>query len=467
MPTIQKDRLPRDYSNGTVIFVQKIAPGAHIGEGYLVEIYENAIKVDEIKKRTKKDVYELIKDYKRQYNTNRAFQNEIEVFVTYPNKEDRGETAMHTLDDILYKKAENIKNILKRVISPENPMILRNAEENLDSESVDSAIQTPSPSLEQNITEEELADTLYTKIKDFILSNQDKEKDEIYNKVKQWLFKVNDRLKIYNNMVTANIKEAGSDSPIDYNKLKTLLIQKIDADSEIPDIGLEVLNMKPGNLEGVNEDSDTPEQEKSGSTKTVNFIDSKKLEFWKFASNVVGSNDLEDVFFAWGKHAQLSNEHLNMLYASVLQDVDDLFGYKEAQVARQEDRERYLQPFVEQLINIVEKIKHKTDIKNSLDQLSNELMTTFGDLFSNMVIEAYARHKAEKNPVDLLENLFEPEWNVATEHVTRKASQQLPMYKDVFIWFSQNVMKDSSIKETVYAKCKEALHDSLTPDTNV
>lgn len=468
MPKLQKDRLPRDYSSGTVIFVQKLAPGTHIGEGYLVEIYENAIKVDEIKKRTKKDVYELIKDYKRQYNTNRAFQNEIEVFVTYPTKNERGETAMSDLDTILYKKANKIGNILKRIINPENPVITRKAED-LDTESVNSAIQTPSPSLDQDVTEEELADTLYTKIKEFIVSNQDKDIDELYNKVKQWLFKVNDRLKIYNNMVTANIKQASGDSPIDYDKLKSLLLQKIDADPDMPEVGIEVLNMKPGNLEGVNEDGETPEEASQESEeKAANFIDKQKLEFWKFASNVVGSNNLEDIFYVWGKQSKLSNGYLNVLYAHILNDVDELFGYKTAQLANDVEREQYLTPFINKIKSIIESEKDKRDIAKFFSIGGNELMKYFGELFSKMVIDVYLREatKAKKNPVSLIDAAYyDSEWSVAVDFVMESLKLQMPRYQEVLLKFRKNFMEQSPVKESIKAKCQQILKQKLDPNT--
>ena len=77
----------KDYASGTTIFVKKNDTGSGVGKGYTVEIYNNGTKVETMHKDTRSDTLEVIKQYKQQYNTNRSFQNEIEVFVTYPEKD--------------------------------------------------------------------------------------------------------------------------------------------------------------------------------------------------------------------------------------------------------------------------------------------------------------------------------------------------------------------------------------------
>ena len=48
---------------GTDIFIRKKAPGAHVGEGYIVDIYENGVKTDSFEMKNKKDTIDLIKLY--------------------------------------------------------------------------------------------------------------------------------------------------------------------------------------------------------------------------------------------------------------------------------------------------------------------------------------------------------------------------------------------------------------------
>ncbi len=132
---------------GANIFFRKKRPGPTIGDGYIVEIYENGVKVDEKEAKGKKEIKELIDAYKSKYNTLRSFQNEVLTHVTYKTKEERGEDltppaeqeqtmreekennqqergeiAMQAVDQILIKKAGQIHGLLQRLINPGTPL---------------------------------------------------------------------------------------------------------------------------------------------------------------------------------------------------------------------------------------------------------------------------------------------------------------------------------------------------------
>jgi len=148
---------------GTDVFIRKKEPGARIGVGYIVEIYENGALIDTLEFTTKKQIRQLIDDYKLRYHTNRSFRNEEQIHITYKTKEERGEVkpttrvprsvsreeeeekkeekaeekkereekeekeerkeeAMQAIDDFLFKKADRINMLLSRLRYPFLPM---------------------------------------------------------------------------------------------------------------------------------------------------------------------------------------------------------------------------------------------------------------------------------------------------------------------------------------------------------
>ncbi len=157
----------KDYASGTTIFIKKNDEGSGVGAGYTIEIYNNGTKVETIYKDTRNDTLDVIKQYKQQYNTNRSFQNEIEVFVTYPEKdsvfeenkkendkkEHKSEASMNSVDTMLMKQAGYIEQLLNRITNPSEPVKIRTAEEEL-----------PMPNDNINISNESVADEIINKL---------------------------------------------------------------------------------------------------------------------------------------------------------------------------------------------------------------------------------------------------------------------------------------------------------------
>ena len=54
---------------GANIFFRKKRPGPTVGDGYIIEIYENGVKIDEKEVKGKKEIKELIDSYKTKYNS--------------------------------------------------------------------------------------------------------------------------------------------------------------------------------------------------------------------------------------------------------------------------------------------------------------------------------------------------------------------------------------------------------------
>jgi len=170
---------------GTDIFIYKNVPGSHVGQGYTVEIFENGVKIESVVTKTKAEAYKYIKDYKDFYHTNRAFQNQLGVHVTFKTKKERGETAMIELDSILYKKAQEIERLLHKLANPVAP-VKRFASDAIRSDIV--PIPT-SGSEETGKEEDEIVDDMFNSLQEYFQSTKDPEATQ-YNKVKEWLAKV-------------------------------------------------------------------------------------------------------------------------------------------------------------------------------------------------------------------------------------------------------------------------------------
>jgi hypothetical protein len=241
---------------GTDLFIRKNKPGPTVGVGYTIDVFENGIKIDTKQEKQKKNIKHIIDEKKDKYHTQRAFQNENQLHITYKTKEERGEfpppevkkpeeerkeTAMENLDKELIRKANAINGLLQRLVDPTIP-IKKRAEEmtdplqQLETSSVSSPDATqPAQTADANI-EKQIADGMFEKLIEFIkeeassspadeatgeateepidfipqtpmaatasfASKRDKiaeiQLDNIYNKVKSWVSKVIKKLNLF------------------------------------------------------------------------------------------------------------------------------------------------------------------------------------------------------------------------------------------------------------------------------
>jgi molybdopterin converting factor small subunit len=209
---------------GTDIFVRKKRPGSQVGKGYFVDIYENGVKIDTIELATKKDVTKLIKKFKDKYNTDRAFQNEMQVHITYKTKKERGEPTMASIDTILIKKAHKIQELLNKLTEPELPLIKRFGQEELSGD-VTSVPETPPTGTEDKETiKRYIADEIIKKFTEFVkkkietesgpidesnlapnmANHQTKHRsaavDDIFNPLRKWYSTLSQKIEEWNNM---------------------------------------------------------------------------------------------------------------------------------------------------------------------------------------------------------------------------------------------------------------------------
>ena len=218
---------------GADIFVRKRKPGPAVGVGYYIDIYENGVKIQSVDAKTKKDVKQILDEYKGKYNTLRSFEIESQQHVTYKTKEERGETplkdteeelksketatpergetAMQAIDQILLKKASTIENLLNRLKDPTLPVRRWAADTAVEQGSVDFLPETPpagGAEDDADVTEQTVANQMIAKLVEYTQDNAQKPVDELYNGIKHWMSLVKKKLKDWEKMAGKTLDRA-------------------------------------------------------------------------------------------------------------------------------------------------------------------------------------------------------------------------------------------------------------------
>jgi len=243
---------------GTDIFVRKSQPGAAVGVGYWIDIFQNGVKIDSFRVETKKRVIEIVRKYKEKYHTDRSFLNESQTHITYKTKEERGETAMN-LDQELIKKANTIHSALQKLLTPLLPVKIREAE------AIGESIINPraiafipeTPGQDASMSEEKIGPMIASKFVEFVSKNQPQQgqewlkSDDLYNPLKKWLTAIKKKINDYERMNNVQLDmNAISDAAEvitfsgDPQKIKEAL--KIDVTPEVAAKVKEVSGMKAG-----------------------------------------------------------------------------------------------------------------------------------------------------------------------------------------------------------------------------
>lgn len=205
---------------GTDLFIKKLTTGHNIGEGYLIEVFTNGVKSNEIRKRSKQDVIEAVREFKSKYNTNRAFQNAQQLHITYKSREEQSQEldsmgakdTMASLDNTLLKQASEIETLLNQLVSPDTPTKIR-----LAADEILNTNEMPAPNPDQKempMSAEGIANMLAGKILGYMSANPNVAVDEAYNHIKHWLSEVRKNIEQY---------EKTANQPMDRGQVVTKL----------------------------------------------------------------------------------------------------------------------------------------------------------------------------------------------------------------------------------------------------
>jgi len=392
---------------GTDIFIRKKAPGAHVGEGYIVDIYENGVKTESFEVKTKKETIELIKNFKEKYNTDRAFQNEVQVHITYKTKEERGEIAMIPLDNKLLKQATLIQNLLQKKVDPELPLIVRKAQEEL--EGISSVPTTPLPGEEAPKNTESIkqyiVNEIVKKYTSFVKAQSDTGKteiDEIFNPLRQWYTKLGDTIREWNNMsegkalskedvkdiVSETIKYLGSKDPELITSKTGIPIDQETADL-MAEIGQKSIGKKSDTVEGgeLGGDPERVETEKEEEipTEELNIEEER-------AAAVRTATDITDTLYAFEKQIQTTGTTIPIDEIAKNLNVDEK----------------------ETIQSIREILSEKSDLneaQSAIKKWADEKILEDVELIEHRLVETYAndfwRYASEyKNTTELSEAFF-------------------------------------------------------------
>lgn len=337
---------------GSDIFVHKNVPGSHVGGGYKVEIFNNGVKVDERDIKTKIEVEKLISEYKEKYNTNRAFQNEVDVHVTYKNKRERGEDEMNStasIDNTLYTKVSYISDLCNRLLDPSLP--LKKYAEDLNT----NFVKEPNP-LDETPQDNDGIVKQMQKIIDKYISTTEDDEGVQYNAIKGWLGDIKTILH-QNNRQGANfdfdyisdkLKEIylKQDSPGYYLfskkasfPLTDKLVSRVNKSEGDPflegdlkkELSEDQMKEVQSNLDK-REDKTEPELKLNYLLNAIRsakeydtFIKREAEDCWKFIRSYKGSTTLDNCVSSWLSKKSFSLIDANYIYQDVLEGIDNLY----------------------------------------------------------------------------------------------------------------------------------------------
>lgn len=385
---------------GTDLFIKKNSPGHHIGEGYTIEIFLNGVKQEEIYKKNKSAVIDFIKEQKSKYNTNRSFENASQLHITYKTKEERGEGSsedsnsnkqpegdhMAAIDNTLLKQASDIENLISRLISPDMPIKVRMAADEILNTN---DMPDPSPDMrEMPVTPESVAQMLTDKVIAYVQSKPDIQVDELYNSIKHWISEVKKKLNEYESSSNQKIdrkqiidifkqnmqsndnglspelnsrvqevlsKKASTEEPTEtsFDSLHKVT-EKVNTNPEDPRnysvVKTTIKNIDEDKLEKEMSELDSKDKNFAESIVTdiikdiekdlkrasiyYNMMQKEKTAFFKYASTVKGTRSLESVFNEHLASSDLTFEDAQFLWDKVQEDIngDDKYAAMQSDI---------------------------------------------------------------------------------------------------------------------------------------
>ena len=162
---------------GTELHIKKLSPGSEEGEGYEVSVYQDGEFKENVREHSKKNVSKLIKEYKEYYNTDRAFLNEMKLFITYKIRE-----SSMDIDKCLNEKLAHAEKLLNRLFDPSLPIIK----------------QAVAPQMQEAVTTEEIITEAKDTVNKFLNDNKSligehgkaingEAKSKLYNSFMKWV----------------------------------------------------------------------------------------------------------------------------------------------------------------------------------------------------------------------------------------------------------------------------------------
>lgn len=352
--------MPRLSTQGTDIIITKIDPESSYGSGYLVEIFDSGSKSQEFKVKNKKEVEQVIKDQKLRYNTDRAFQNGLQLHVDYKvdQKLLEGHTSsvknreknMDNIDMILLKKAGKIQSLLDRLDDPESHIKVF-SEESFQPSLNEESKQEVNPSSEVDDINQQAAEMIRDKLVAYF-SDPSSSSGIPDNDLKSWFAQVRsiiqsrasegyDIQKIVDRLETMFLQEdlPGKDivlkpihtSSIETDKFLSELEKKKDTlaaasdllESDKAEEVAEIIKDKPNKneVETLLTKIYTPKEYTEIAASILNSVDVYKTKFFDYVKSYKGVTSFNHLYKKWSRDENLTSEFSKLLRASINADI--------------------------------------------------------------------------------------------------------------------------------------------------
>lgn len=340
-----------NLNQGTTLKIEKVAPGTETGEGYELQIFTDGKYKETVRAKSKKEMYKLIREYKDYYNTDRAFLNKMELFIT--NKI-RQSSTMDIDSELIHKTAE-IESRLFRLLDKRAPLINKK-------------VAQISPPIEGASTTEEIITEAKNVVNKYLADNKNligqhgkaidgEAKSKLYNSLMKWIseFKkvldqevasganidkaaiikaLSDEFGSYDFMQdgdqaqkAASLFDGGdrSDEPID--------ISTDDKIQSLVDTLNDLSGVSPQEVQNVNmiaEKVNPSQYITEPLAESVSRMAELNTEFMSFIAETKISGSLEDVFLQWAAFKELDVKTAEVLYSSIEANVNEQITYKKA-----------------------------------------------------------------------------------------------------------------------------------------
>lgn len=322
-----------DTTKGTSLHIVKNAPGSEEGEGYTVEVIIDGEPKDSLQASSKKKIDEIINTYKAYYGTDKAFLNEMSIFITYKNT--REASVMRDIDSQLQEKLAELETMLNATLFPESPMIVKHAEDTQNKDLVS--------------TDDIIAETKRV-ISEYIRSHSDKineSGDAVDGESKSLLH--NDLTKWVYDFKTVLDKEIENGAPIDKEAIISALESEFgkhdfifNGDSKAASVMYkEAIDISTDEkvrqlVDSLNFESHVSKDDANmvqsnigdkldGSGILPNIITSKLEELRTSFYNYIQDNkitaDFDDAFVEWAESINLGVKESSIVYSDILHDI--------------------------------------------------------------------------------------------------------------------------------------------------
>lgn len=339
-----------NLNQGTTLQIEKVAPGTETGEGYEIKIFVDGKYKDTVQAKSKKDMHKLIREYKDYYNTDRAFLNKMELFITNKIRQ----SSVMDIDNILAQKTAEIESRLNRLFDKSLPIINKTAQ--------------ISPPIEAASTTEEIINEAKKQVNKYLVDNKNligehgkaidgEAKSKLYNSLMKWISEFKKVLDAEiasganidkNAIIQALANEFGaydfmqdgdssqkaanaimvcerSDEPIDIStddKIQSL----VDTLNELSGANLQDIQ----NVESIAEKVNPIQYSTDPLTEALNHVSSLKDEFIDFVKTASISGELSDVFLVWAGNKELDIKTAEVVYNCVENEICAQLQYKVA-----------------------------------------------------------------------------------------------------------------------------------------